>query len=62
MEDPSSLSNNRLAFWFEISLVMVTLQFSTSMTVAVEQLATSCNNPDMSESTCNSLLKADHII
>ncbi|GMH93305.1 hypothetical protein TrVE_jg10772 [Triparma verrucosa] len=62
MQDASSLGNNRLAFWLEVSLLMATLLFSTSMTVAVEQPASSCQNPDMSEVACERLLKADQIM
>ncbi|GMH72602.1 hypothetical protein TL16_g05962 [Triparma laevis f. inornata] len=62
MEDPTMLGNNRLAFWYEVSLVMATLHFSTSMTVTVEQPASSCANPDMSEGTCKKLIEADQII
>lgn len=57
---PSGISNDRLALWFEVTLVMSTLLFSLALSLTVAPPVT-CANPD-DAADCATLLVADQIV
>lgn len=57
---PSGIGNDRLALWFEVTLVMATLLFSLALSLTLSPPVT-CANPD-DASWCASLILADQII
>lgn len=57
---PSGIANDRIAVWFEVTLVMATLLFSLALSLTVAP-PVDCNNPADAD-VCATLLLADQIL